>query len=160
VLANAGVDFALHTTYYVAAFPLRLVARRGCFGLFAGFLLLDRQDVGAPDNETFGKIHFWTTFIGVNLTFFRSIPRTGRHAATDRGVSDAFAGWNFVSSIGAFISYARRCSSSSSFFHTFAFGRRVGPITGARARPRSNGRSLAATLSKLRRSPCDRAGDA
>jgi cytochrome c oxidase subunit 1 len=82
---------------------------------------------GHQYNETFGKIHFWTTFIGVNLTFFP------QHflglAGMPRRIAeypDAFAGWNFVSSIGAFISYASTLFFIFIVFHTFAFGRRVG----------------------------------
>src|SRR5260370_15717310 len=39
---------------------------------------------------------------------------------------DAFAGWNFVSSIGAFISYGSTLFFVFIVFHTFFAGRRVG----------------------------------
>lgn len=40
------------------------------FGLFAGFYFWAPKIVGKMYNETLGQIHFWTMFIGVNLTFF------------------------------------------------------------------------------------------
>ena len=40
------------------------------FGLFAGFYYWTPKIVGKIFSELLGKIHFWTLFIGVNLTFF------------------------------------------------------------------------------------------
>jgi cytochrome c oxidase subunit I len=127
VLANAGVDYALHNTYYVVAHFHYVLSLGAVFSLFAGFYYWIGKMSGRQYNETFGQIHFWTTFIGVNLCFFpqhflglagmpRRIP----------DYPDAFAGWNFVSSIGAFISYASTLFFIFIVFHTLLFGRRVG----------------------------------
>ena len=40
------------------------------FALFAGFYYWTPKIVGKTYNELLGKIHFWTLFVGVNLTFF------------------------------------------------------------------------------------------
>src|SRR6202140_1920660 len=127
VLASAGVDYALHNTYYVVAHFHYVLSLGAVFSLFAGFYYWIGKMSGHQYNETFGRIHFWTTFIGVNLCFFP------QHflglAGMPRRISDypdAFAGWNFVSSIGAFISYGATLFFVFIVFHTLLAGRRVG----------------------------------
>ena len=40
------------------------------FALFAGFYFWTPKIIGLTYNEFLGKVHFWTLFAGVNLTFF------------------------------------------------------------------------------------------
>lgn len=40
------------------------------FALFAGFYYWTPKIVGRTVNDFLGKVHFWTLFVGVNLTFF------------------------------------------------------------------------------------------
>jgi cytochrome c oxidase subunit 1 len=127
VLANAGIDVALHNTYYVVAHFHYVLSLGAVFGIFAGFYYWIGKMSGRQYPETLGKIHFWLTFIGVNLTFFpqhflglagmpRRIP----------DYPDAFAGWNMVSSIGAYISYAATLLFVFIVFRTLTAGQKVG----------------------------------
>src|SRR5215469_7504749 len=126
VLANAGVDHVLHNTYYVVAHFHYVLSLGAVFGLFCGIYHWIGKMSGRQYNETFGKIHFWTTFIGVNLTFF-PMHFLGL-AGMPRRISDypdAFAGWNMVASIGSFISFASTLFFIFIVFHTLLAGKKA-----------------------------------
>jgi cytochrome c oxidase subunit 1 len=127
VLANAGVDFALHNTYYVVGHFHYVLSLGAVFSLFAGFYYWIGKMSGRQYNETLGKLHFWLTFIGVNLTFF-PMHFLGL-AGMPRRISDypdAYAGWNMVSSIGSYISGAATLLFVFIVLQTLLAGKRIG----------------------------------
>ncbi|MSO75617.1 MAG: cytochrome c oxidase subunit I [Alphaproteobacteria bacterium] len=126
VLANAGMDNALHDTYYVVAHFHYVLSLGAVFGIFAGFYYWFGKMCGRQYSETLGHWHFWITFIGVNITFF-PMHFAGLAGMPRRYIDypDAYHGWNLVASLGSYVSFAGAILFVYIVFHTFIKGRRI-----------------------------------
>ncbi len=124
VLANGGLTKALHDTYYVVAHFHYVLSLGAVFGIFAGFYYWFGKMTGRQIPELFGHIHFWTTFVGVNLIFF-PMHFLGLQGMPRRYIDypDAFAGWNAVASWGSYLAFA----STLFFLGVVVWAMRYGP---------------------------------
>ena len=126
VQANAGVNIAVHDTYYVVAHFHYVLSIAATFAIFAGFYYWIGKMSGRQYSETLGRIHFWLSFIGVNILFF-PMHFLGLQGMPRRVVDypDAYAGWNMVSSWGAYITMVGTAVFLYMVYRTFTAGEKV-----------------------------------
>ncbi|MBX7214673.1 MAG: cbb3-type cytochrome c oxidase subunit I [Thermoflexales bacterium] len=100
------LDAEVHNSYWVVAHFHYVLFGGSVFGIFGGLYYWMPKFTGKMLDEKLGKLHFWTMFVGFNLTFFpmhilglMGMPR--RIAVYPDG-----RGWevsNLVATIGAFM---------------------------------------------------------
>jgi len=126
VLSQAPIDRAYHDTYYVIAHFHYVMSLGAVFGIFAGMYFWIGKMSGRQYPEWAGKLHFYTMFIGSNLTFF---PQhfLGRQGMPRRYIDypEAYAYWNWFSTMGAFLSFASFVFFIGIVFYTLFAGRKI-----------------------------------
>lgn len=128
VLSNAGLDIALHDTYYVVAHFHYVLSMGAVFAIFSGFYFWFEKMWGIQYSEFLGKLHFTLFFIGVNITFF-PMHFMGL-AGMPRRISDyheAFAGWNKLASMGSMVSVAATVVFLVLLLHAFIVSKPAKP---------------------------------
>lgn len=102
--AIVPADYQYHDTYFVVAHFHYVLVAGALFSIIAAVYYWLPKWCGRMYSESLGRVHFWLSFIGVNITFFP------QHfvglAGMPRRIPDyalQFADFNMVSSIGAFI---------------------------------------------------------
>ncbi|MFM6950009.1 MAG: cytochrome c oxidase subunit I [Novosphingobium sp.] len=126
VLANGGVDDVLHDTYYVVAHFHYVLSLGAVTSLFAGFYYWFPKMSGRMHSEFLSHLHFWVFFIGVNTIFFpqhflglQGMPRRYPDYA------EAYAYWNYVSSIGYIIMASSLVIWFVNIIYAFTLGKKA-----------------------------------
>ncbi|TNC21934.1 aa3-type cytochrome oxidase subunit I [Amycolatopsis alkalitolerans] len=128
ILASPPLDFHITDTYFVVAHFHYVLFGTIVFATFAGVYFWFPKMTGRMLDESLGKLHFWTTFIGFHTTFLvqhwlgdMGMPR--RYA--DYLPGDGFTTLNTISTIGAFILGASMLPFAYNVLRSYRFGERV-----------------------------------
>ena len=104
--AVAPADTQQTDTYYIVAHFHYVIFGGALFGFLGGFYFWWPKVFGYFLNDKIGKLHFWLTLIGFNLTFgpmhILGLQGMSRRIQTYRD-GYGFNFWNLVSTVGAFV---------------------------------------------------------
>nr|YP_009935242.1 Cox1 [Metschnikowia hibisci]QNS23181.1 Cox1 [Metschnikowia hibisci] len=105
MLSNASMDVAFHDTYYVVGHFHYVLSMGALFSLVGGYYYWGPAMFGLQYNKVWAEMHFWLLFISVNMIFlpmhFLGLNGMPRRIPL---YPDAFAGWNYMSSMGSAMS--------------------------------------------------------
>jgi cytochrome c oxidase subunit 1 len=128
LLASPPLDFHVSDTYFVVAHFHYVLFGTIVFATYSGIYFWFPKMTGRFLDETWGKVHFWLTFVGFHLTFLvqhwlgnEGMPR--RYA--DYLPTDGFNVLNGISSIGAFVLGASTLPFLWNVFRSYRYGRVV-----------------------------------
>jgi cytochrome c oxidase subunit 1 len=97
------------------------------FAIFGGWYYWIAKITGMKYSEVLGKIHFWSTFIGVNVCFFPmhflGLAGMPRRIAD---FPDAYTQWNTIASVGSIITMTSTVFFVYLIFVTITSNERVG----------------------------------
>ncbi|MBA2277663.1 MAG: cytochrome c oxidase subunit I [Chloroflexia bacterium] len=128
--ASVPVDQQHNDSYFVVAHFHYVLFGGSIFGLLAGIYYWFPKFTGRLLDDRLGKINFWTTFIGFNLTFFpmhflglEGMPRRYSSYGADSG----WQFWNVIVSIGAYFLGASILLFVFNIARSLQHGRVAGP---------------------------------
>ena len=104
MLGAMPFDLHVNNTHFVVGHFHYIVYNTITMALFGAIYYWFPKISGRMYSEGWGKVHFWLTFIGANLTFFPMFP-LGLQGMVRRisSYEPQYAGWNILSSLGAFL---------------------------------------------------------
>jgi cytochrome c oxidase subunit 1 len=131
-LGLATSDIPLHDTYYVIGHFHYVVAPGTILALFAGIYYWFPKMTGRKMSDALGKIHFWGTFVCMNVIFMpmfiqglagvsRRLYDGGEQYAHAQGVLE----WNLVMSVGAWVMAIFQLPFIFNLFWSIKKGRKV-----------------------------------
>ena len=104
MLAMIPLDIHVSDSYFIVAHLHYVLFGGSLFTIYAGVYYWFPKMTGRMFNETLGKVHFWLTLIGLNLTFgpmhyvgLRGMPRRVADYPAE------FAGWTLFISLSSFL---------------------------------------------------------
>ena len=128
-LAAFPIDWAVTDTYFVVAHLHYVLFGGSMFGIFGGLYYWWPKMFGRILDETLGKLHFWLTFVGFNLTFFpqHMLGMLGmpRRVYTYHS-GGLWEGYNIASTIGSYVMAAGMLVFVANVVKTSRTGPRAG----------------------------------
>jgi cytochrome c oxidase subunit I len=129
ILASPPLDFAVSDSYFVVAHFHYVLFGTVVFTMFSGFYFWWPKWTGKILDNTLGKWHFWSVFIGFNMTFlvqhWIGVEGMPRRVANYPFLPGDVTTLNQISSIGAFILGLSNFIFFYNIYKTWRTGERV-----------------------------------